>query len=369
MRKTLWLAVTAGLCAACGRETGEAESAVWTVDPDPIVSIGAAQGEEPYLFSRIEAVKLLPDGRVAVLDGGSQSIRIFDARGSFERQLGREGEGPGEFAYLYYLSIHPPDSIVGYDVDLLRFTTFLASGELVGSQPVDPASGHPEIYFGAYASGDRGLGWIRPTERTESVITADLMELARFDRGGQLRASLTVLPGLRRLGSGPTPFSPFLVSALVGDTLFATDGLGPIEVYGPSGDHLRSMSVPVAPWSAEDAWGELERSLRGNGFLERLLALRGTAGVDSIPSFAEMLADDEGRLWLKRYHPGTDNPYARPRGTGGDWVVVERSGRPVATMTLPDGFRLEDVRGNRLTGVAYDELGIERVRVYALRGM
>jgi hypothetical protein len=368
MRKPLWTALAAALCVACEPDgSGVGTVAAWTVGSEPTVSIGVAQGEEPYLFSRIEAVRLLPDNRVVVVDGASQAIRIFDGRGTFERQLGREGEGPGEFSDLYYLSILPPDSIVGFDVELLRFTTFLASGELVASAPVDPTSGHPQIYFGSYASGDRGLGWIRPAERDQSVITADMMELARFDRGGQLRASIAVVPGLRRLGFGPTPVSPSLVSVLVGDTLFTTDGVGPIEVYGPGGEHLRSVAVPSEPLSAADAWVVLEQSLQGNGFLERLLPLRGVAGIDSIPSFADMLADDEGRLWLKRYHPGTDNPYARPRRTGGDWVIVERSGRLVASVTLPDRFRLMDVRGSRLAGVAYDELGIERVRIHEVR--
>jgi len=43
---------------------------------------------------------LIPDGRIAVADNGAATIRIFRPDGSFERELGRRGEGPGEFAYL-----------------------------------------------------------------------------------------------------------------------------------------------------------------------------------------------------------------------------------------------------------------------------
>jgi hypothetical protein len=349
----------------CVAETPEPGGiSTWTIGSEPVVTIGSIDGEAPYLLSGIQAVELLPDDRIAVIDGSSQTIRIYDASGLFERQLGGKGQGPGEFTDVYYLTSVHADTIVAYDVEALRFSVFLTSGELVSTCPVQVEDGQPSLYFGTYSNGDRGLGWIRSVERDQSVITADIMDLTGFGADGRAVTPLASLPGIRRFGLGPTPFSPFLASLLIGDSVFATDGLEAIDVIGPRGERIRSFRVPVERRSAEEAWAALDGSLQGSGFRDRLLALRGTAGVDSIPLFAEMLADDEQRLWLKAYYPETDNPYVRPRRTGGDWIIVDREGGALGRVSLPDRFRLLDVRGGRLAGVAYDSLGVERVRIY-----
>lgn len=57
-----------------------------------------------------------------------------------------------------------------------------------------------------------------------------------------------------------------------------------------------------------------------------------------------------------------------PRRDRGVWVVVEPDGTVAATITLPEGLVLSDVRGDRLTGVTRDELEVERVVVYEIPG-
>lgn len=42
-------------------------------------------------------VALLPDGRILVLDESPDRVLLFDAKGAFIRQIGREGDGPGEY--------------------------------------------------------------------------------------------------------------------------------------------------------------------------------------------------------------------------------------------------------------------------------
>jgi len=80
-----------------------------------------------------------------------------------------------------------------------------------------------------------------------------------------------------------------------------------------------------------------------------------------------MPADDRNRLWLKRYRPATDNLWTGfPGGTGGARVILEPDGTVAATITLPDGLFLADIRGDRLAGVTRDQLEVERVVVYEI---
>ena len=69
----------------------------WVVDTVPDYQVGEMDGEDPYLFSRIEGARQLADGRVAVLDWGSCELRFFGSDGVFMNRTGGRGEGPGEF--------------------------------------------------------------------------------------------------------------------------------------------------------------------------------------------------------------------------------------------------------------------------------
>ncbi len=48
----------------------------WRIGPKPSVSIGVADGEEPYLFNGAVSGARLPDGRIVVADGSSRELRI-----------------------------------------------------------------------------------------------------------------------------------------------------------------------------------------------------------------------------------------------------------------------------------------------------
>ena len=58
--------------------------------------IGTMNEEGPTSFGAIRGITALADGRVAVLDGQAQEIRIFDALGKHLATYGGKGEGPGE---------------------------------------------------------------------------------------------------------------------------------------------------------------------------------------------------------------------------------------------------------------------------------
>lgn len=242
----------------------------------------------------------------------------------------------------------------------------IVAGELVSTRGFQAPDGFPEIYVGAYADGSHALAWIEQTPRDRSVVTPDHMKIGRFGEDGGMSVLLDTAFGMRRLAS-PLPFSPHFLAAMIGDTVFHTDGLdGAIHVVNPDGERVRVVHVPMDSVAFGEARRRLEPEL-DSAAVRRIRELHSVSGVDSVPTLAELLADGEGHLWAKRYEPSTDSHWKLRSRTGGEWLMLETDGNVVARVTIPAGVRLVEVAGGRIAGIARDELGVERVQVFALR--
>jgi hypothetical protein len=71
-------------------------------------------------------------GSVYVYDYGDQSVKAFDAGGRWRWQLGRRGEGPGEFLNPFDLDVGPDGVVWVLDVDAGRITRLGPDGSLLG---------------------------------------------------------------------------------------------------------------------------------------------------------------------------------------------------------------------------------------------
>ena len=98
-------------------------------------SIGVEAGAEPYLLGMVLDVGVAGD-LIYVLDRQVHRVRVYDRSGIHVRDLGREGDGPGEFRSPAALAvgqrIYVRDSQVG------RITLFDKMGELVDTWPIRP---------------------------------------------------------------------------------------------------------------------------------------------------------------------------------------------------------------------------------------
>jgi hypothetical protein len=210
------------------------------------------------------------------------------------------------------------------------------------------------------------MAWIAfGAGRDPDIVTPDAMQIGRFNQDGTLETLLGTSTGMRRRRT-PVPFSPHFLAVMFQGELFFTDGMhGIVRGFDAQGDSLQSFQVPVERWRLDEAWLRLEAKIRDEEAVQALQEIKAAPGTDSIPDFSEMLVDDMGRLWLKRYDPATDSHLLNRPRLGGEWLVVER-GRVLATIPVPPTFRPVDVRGNRVAGISRDELGVERVEVFDL---
>jgi hypothetical protein len=373
-RRTLGLLgafAAAGLGLACATADRPDKGTEWMLADEPTLRIGAQDGDPAYLFDRIAAVRLLPNGDLAVADGGSATVRVYDASGAHMATMGRRGQGPGEFGRIGHLEVRAPDTILAYDAFNYRATRFLLDGTHVDDVPIRTPGGAPEVYIGTYSNGDAAVAALVPSSRGGTDILPDRMAVSRAGRDGTTVAELGMLEGIRRAGGvAVVPFSPFLHARLLRDSVFHTDGREPVvRVLGAHGRTARSLPVPMAAPDHGEAWRTLRAELEAREITSWIEDLPAEVESEPVPAIAAMLLGRGGNLWLKHYDPAVDATHLRDgRPTGGRWTVVAPEGDVVGEITMPESFAPLDVSTERVAGVQVDSLGVERVVVFEIEG-
>ena len=86
-------------------------------------SIGVMYGDSNYIFGSISDVDRDRQGKIFVLDSIRNCILIFSPTGEFIHQIGRYGEGPGEFNDPLSLEITGDGSICVVNRQWFRFNS------------------------------------------------------------------------------------------------------------------------------------------------------------------------------------------------------------------------------------------------------
>jgi hypothetical protein len=93
------------------------------------LSLGKADGEEAYLFSRINGLDVDDNGNIYVLDYRSAHVRVFDDRGVFLRTIGQKGQGPGEMEMPVFVQVEPSGELAVFDYLRRNLITFSLDGK------------------------------------------------------------------------------------------------------------------------------------------------------------------------------------------------------------------------------------------------
>lgn len=104
-----------------------------------VASIGFEDGPDSLTFGEIASAASNSRGQVIVVDRRVEDVRLFDAQGKFLQQLGRKGQGPGEFRAPHSLLVTSSDEVWIVDMQR-RLTVFAPSPDgyaLARTIPVD----------------------------------------------------------------------------------------------------------------------------------------------------------------------------------------------------------------------------------------
>ena len=91
-------------------------------------SIGTIEGDDAYMLGNVGAIAVTPEGDVLVLDTQVPVVRKYDATGRHLMDIGRSGEGPGEFKSPEAMNVLPDGRIVVRDPGNARITVLNPDG-------------------------------------------------------------------------------------------------------------------------------------------------------------------------------------------------------------------------------------------------
>ena len=352
--------------------------AVWTVNADPILSIGAVEGEEAYQFLGIAGAHRLSDGRIGVVNAGSREVRFYDARGSHLATVGGRGGGPEEFeapamagsigdtliivdrAYHRLTFVHPDAGFVG----LAR-----VSDEVGGFlNPVGTLAGGRSVFGGAFDMrriGELHNGMNRAHTYYRACNPDGSLAVDFGDKVGAEFFIRDLEAGGQESRPALVPFGRMPVATASSSHLYFSDqDTWEVEVHAADGTLVRLIRqewepVPVEQQHAERyiedvvaREGDPEGARRMREYLRRIPV------PGHFPPFADLLADRLGYLWVEDYPtPGTEDSR---------WTVFNSEGVRTARVTLPPRFNPIEIGADYILGLGWDELRVEYIRMYAL---
>ncbi|HEX2168258.1 MAG TPA: 6-bladed beta-propeller [Longimicrobiales bacterium] len=363
--------------------------------PAAVFTVGVVEGEESEMFSGIRSIAFDTADNMYVLDGQNTRVVVFDSKGSFVRQFGKKGGGPGELQAPLGMDIAADGTVVISDIANRGFVVFRPDGEYVRNVTFDEDIGFP-IAVEADASGDmigRSIARPRPDRGTsdagvspifrQSLETEEVHTIYRVPvtpprvtqtGGGNRVASISMEPIF-----GPRPSFGVLPTgfAIHHDTEYA------IRILDDAGRHVRTLSRDFEPRRVtekdQETWREQRsQEMASGGGPTVIMARRSPAGastsvggsnpmtfdVGPVP-FADYMAvvtsirtDPQGRIWVQRRNEDGK--------AEGPIDLVTADGRYIGTLPRQPMPLAVSASGFAAWVVTDDELGVERVVVRRL---
>lgn len=352
-----------------------------TVVGDENLRIWAAEQGHAASFGMIRNIAVLQDGRIAVADGQTEEVRLFDPEGTHLRTFGGEGAGPGELRGIQgvhvdhegllrvaeqengRLSVFHPDT--GFVRSFpLRVYTYGARGPWRAA--IDSAGRTLVASAGQFGEG-RYWNILRIYDATmtqvDSVPYYDYTDDIRQDD----RPGSWAIPVGRGTLWVRVPFYAYPQETLSPEGEFWTSAQGEQELevarWTPPGDTtliLVSRRPPVPVTAAERDSAMAEVSSRLEGRIPHVPNLDASKIPDFKPPVAGLSLDDRGRLWVRL--TGEADPTL--------YDIFDRDGTHAETVSLPfqvDVWIPPVTRGDTVWAVATDDLDVQYVVRVRLR--
>lgn len=399
--------VAGALAVGCGPEAGPNEARVETrvdsggveivslavgregapvftvIAPEPELRLGSPTGPPEEEFGAVRDVIRLRDGGLAVLDGLSAEVRVFDAEGRFRGSLGSRGDGPGEFQAPVTVAELEGDTLAVFDPRPRRITRFAPDGSLgrittLSDEQAFTADARfrPDgrlVVQSHYTTDPDGA----PPPFGSINLVRDTVVLRLFDAEGQVADTLDIVPSaddivsIERTAGGisilkrPPIFGRTNLFALGDDGLWSAPNdrfeLRLREV--PTGRLLRVIRAPGLETPATPATADaiVQRAMDESGTPQQRSWLQSWAELSPLPetepAYDLLKLDGGGRLWVRDWSP---------TGSAARWWVFDSDGALLGSVDFPPGTRLTSIRCGAAIGIQRDELEVDYVVRYAV---
>ena len=295
--------------------------------------------------------------RVFVADREARRVAVFDAAGGFVAELGRGGEGPGEFLLPSALALEecgteschglpgPDEILVVLDSRRAVLSRWSSDGDFLGEQRA------PTNYWGpGFAVGPGYLAFA--TSNTNGMRVEQQLEIQGHDENHAIHEvayEMTLMELPCATMPAPRIFAPQVVWAHDGGIFYYLHGPGYRIDAHTGGRRAASIRRPVAPIEVSRAIAVMavQLGLSPLGGLLRQCGISAEELVDGV-GYEEKLApvlglavDPAGRLWVARTNTGLAPEAIDVFGAEGEYQGT------LAADVLPVAF----LSGSRFVGV------------------
>lgn len=119
------------LTLCCVAPLGAQALPTWRLEARPLVVAGGANVSEAAELLHVRGAVRLPDGSIAVANGKPVTVKLYDARGQHLRNIGRAGEGPGDFPQVVEVGEWNGDTILAMSGGGVRRALFRRDGTII----------------------------------------------------------------------------------------------------------------------------------------------------------------------------------------------------------------------------------------------
>ncbi len=368
---------------------------VIALEGEQAYSVGSIAGEAWETFGEVRRVAFDGQGNLYVLDGQNFRVVVVDPEGDFVREVGTEGDGPGELRFPMGFVVAPDGGIAVMDMGHQAFVVYDSDGGFVGNARNDFQSGvmggnihyHPRGGAIGTASGIRmsnnngrqeisggGSAPVRFVPFAEGGDPEQLYEAWRLPRPAPSGGTSTFSTGSGSFSmrgmSAVRAFEPALLTGVLPDgrIVLADSSTYALKLIGGEGGLQSFIRRPIAPRpvTRRDEEAEKARQLEnlesgaGGGPVVMMRSMGGSGGgttqriggdamsdmmrqriegmvfADEVPVIADLAVDWEGRIWVERT--------GRRVGEDGPTDLITADGHYLGTIAA-DGMRIPDAFG------------------------
>ena len=308
------------------------------------LSIGVDTGDDPYMFGRVTSVWATAD-EIYVVDRAIPAVRVYDREGVFLRDIGRRGQGPGEYQQPHRVAIDGDGTVFVSDVGgIAKVILYSPAGEYVDTwswtlrsfpatqRLVMTSAGIPyleSIEFEGSIPTEAESRWGMQAVGPEGK-SGELREFPRPD--APIRFQLTYLDG----GMGTrVPFAPRFATAMLprGELVY---GEGPGYVFtiaaaDGSTTIVECLAEPVAILAAEREALERFTTSRIRS-RDPSWTWNGPPVPEHQPAYETFYPAQDGRLLVSRGGPGerVESPDCIDDPSPDDFLQAQRQDRTLS---------------------------------------
>lgn len=345
--------------------TSELRSA-WRIRSRPVFRTGWFDDEPTFEF--VIHGHIEDDGRILVSDANAPKVYVLDPEGRVVREVGRAGDGPGEFAVTVDAALAGPgDTIIAQDS--YGLAVFDSGGVVADRRSANAwRAGRVGLRLETRLADDSILmapdSW-SPTYGESMWIQAPVVVLALDDLSLDTLFTMDFERQHPRDQQESIPHGGMAAGRARRIATGRSD-LAEIRHYDTGGSLERVVRWDAATAEVTDEEFErLAEAMRGwsspeldSERIERMIRDRRESWDGPRPAFVHMRIDDSGNVWVFDWTPGTaDHERGWIVGSDGSWL---------GAFEMPRPGRVLDVTDTHLLVLERDEYDVQAIALYEI---